>query len=245
MPDITKNSRQKSYIYGRMQPLLLLHGAIGASAQLKPLADSLGRAFKVYTPDFNGHGGRVGTDAPFTMAFFAEDVLQYMAEEGLEKAAIFGYSMGGYVGMYLAKHYPDKVDKLITLATKYHWDEGTAAKEVQMLNPEKIEQKVPAFAESLRKLHEPNDWKQLMGKTADMMLSIGKDNPLKPEDYTTITTPAMLLLGDRDKMVTLDETLAVYKALPNARMGMLPNTPHPVEQVDVAMLSFMVGSFLG
>jgi hypothetical protein len=46
-------------------------------------------------------------------------------------------------------------------------------------------------------------------------------------------------------MVTLDETLAVYKALPNARMGMLPNTPHPVEQVDVALLSFMVGSFLG
>lgn len=228
-----------------MQPLLLLHGAIGASAQLKPLADSLGRAFRVYTPDFTGHGGKAGTDAPFTMALFAEDVLQYMAQEGLGKAAIFGYSMGGYVGMYLAKHYPEKVDKLITLATKYHWDEATAAKEVQMLNPEKIEQKVPAFAESLRKLHEPNDWKQLMGKTAEMMLALGKDNPLKPEDYATITTPAMLLLGDRDKMVTLDETLAVYKALPNARMGMLPNTPHPVEHVDVALLSFMVGSFLG
>ncbi len=228
-----------------MQPLLLLHGAIGASAQLKPLADKLGRAFRVYTPDFTGHGGRAGTDAPFTMALFAEDVLRYMAEAGLEKAAIFGYSMGGYVGMYLAKHHPDKVDKLITLATKYHWDEATAAKEVQMLNPEKIEQKVPAFAESLRKLHEPNDWKQLMGKTADMMLALGKDSPLKPEDYVAITTPAMLLLGDRDKMVTLDETLAVYKALPNARMGMLPNTPHPVEQVDVDLLGFMVGSFIG
>jgi pimeloyl-ACP methyl ester carboxylesterase len=89
-----------------MQPLLLLHGAIGASAQLKPLADHLGRAFKVYTPDFSGHGGRAGTDAPFTMALFAADVLQYMALAGLEKAAIFGYSMGGYVGMYLAKHLP-------------------------------------------------------------------------------------------------------------------------------------------
>ncbi|MCD6012565.1 MAG: alpha/beta hydrolase [Flavipsychrobacter sp.] len=227
-----------------MQPLLLLHGAIGASAQLKSLAEQLSSTFKIHTFDFAGHGGKEGTEAPFSMANFANEVLAFMEQEKLDKVSIFGYSMGGYVGMYLAKHYPDKVEKVVTLATKYHWDETTAAREVQMLNPEKIEQKVPAFAEALKNMHAPNDWKQLMKQTADMMLALGNDNPLKLTDYVSISTPAMILLGDRDKMVTLDETLAVYKALPNAQLGVIPNTPHPIEQVDAELLSVLIKRFL-
>ena len=77
------------------------------------------------------------------------------------------------------------------------------------------------------------------------MLELGQHNPLKPEDYATIATPALVLLGDRDKMVSLDETLAVYRALPNARMGMLPGTPHPIEQVSTGMLAFFIKDFIG
>lgn len=227
-----------------MQPLLLLHGAIGASVQLKPLAERLNADFKIYTFDFAGHGSKPGNNESFSMANFANEVLAFMEQEKLEKVSIFGYSMGGYVGMYLAKNHREKVEKIITLATKYCWDEATAAKEVQMLNPEKIEQKVPAFAEALKKMHMPVDWKQLMKQTAEMIVALGKDSPLKLADYSSITTPAMLLLGDRDKMVTLDETLAVYRALPNARLGVLPGTPHPVEQVDMELLSYFIKQFL-
>ena len=161
----------------------------------------------------------------------------------LSKVSIFGYSMGGYVAMYLAKYHPDKVNKIITLATKFHWDELIAAKEVQMLDPDKIELKLPAFAATLRARHA-NDWKQVLHNTVEMMLAMGADNPLKPADYSSISHPTLLLLGDRDKMVTLEETIAVYKALSNAQMGLLPNTPHPIEQVDTELLSFMVGRFL-
>lgn len=227
-----------------MQPLLLLHGAIGASAQLTPLANKLSAYYNVYSLNFSGHGGAPGNDTPFSMPAFAAEVLAFMAAQGLDKVSVFGYSMGGYVAMYLAKHHPGKVDKIVTLATKYHWDEATAAKEVQMLDPDKIEQKVPAFADAQLKMHLPNDWKALMRKTAAMMLDLGKDNPMKTEDYAAIVAPAMLLLGDRDKMVTLDETLVVYRALPNARMGIMPGTPHPIEQVNTDMLAFFIKDFI-
>jgi hypothetical protein len=46
-------------------------------------------------------------------------------------------------------------------------------------------------------------------------------------------------------MITLDETLAVYKQLPNAQMGMLPNTAHPMEKVNIDMLSFFIQQFIG
>ncbi len=232
-----------------MEPLLLLHGAIGASQQLHPLKDQLSKEFKIYTPDFSGHGGKAFSEESFSMELFATDVLQFMEQEHLDRVSLFGYSMGGYVGMYLAKHYPERINKVITLATKYHWDEAIAAKEIQMLNPEKIEQKLPAFAQTLRERHAPPDsyretWKEVLKMTADMMVALGNDNTLETKDYTSIMNPALLLLGDKDKMVSLEETLAVYKGLPNAQMGMLPGTQHPIEQVDIELLAFMITRFL-
>lgn len=228
-----------------MQSIILLHGAIGTASQFSQLEAALSDGFRVFTFDFPGHGGKDDGSAVFSMEFLADAVLGFMAEQQLEKASIFGYSMGGYVGMYLAKHHPDKIDKVITLATKFHWDEAIAANEVKMLNPDKIEQKLPAFAESLKAMHAPLDWKALLHKTADMLTALGTDNTLKPEDYFSITTPSLLLLGDRDKMVTLDETLTVYKTLPNAKLGVLPGTPHPIDQVDCKLLAFLIKAFVG
>lgn len=228
-----------------MQSLLLLHGAIGAADQLQPLAEVLKKTYDVHVLDFSGHGGREMVSDSFSIQLFAKEVLGYMNDKGLQQVSIFGYSMGGYVALYLAQQAPDRVNKIVTLATKFHWDEATAAKESQMLNAEKIEAKLPAFAEALTQRHAPNDWKQLLQHTIDMLVHMGKDNPLKPEDYTAIHTPVRILLGDRDKMVTLEETVAVYKWLPDAQMGMLPATPHPIEQVNMDVLSFFISEYLG
>src|SRR5690606_9090336 len=140
---------------------------------------------------------------PFSISLFAADVLAYMDELQLQQVTIFGYSMGGYVALYLALQHPERVTKIVTLATKFHWDEATAAKEVQMLHAEKIEQKLPAFAESLKNRHAPNDWKDVLQRTADMLHSMGTQNPLPTEAYAGVQIPVLLLLGDRDKMVSL------------------------------------------
>lgn len=227
-----------------MQTLLLLHGAIGASDQLVKIAESLSDTYNVRTFDFSGHGGKPFPAAGLSIAGFAEEVKQFIDSESLGKVSIFGYSMGGYVAMYLAKHYPGTVGKIITLATKFHWDEDTAAKETKMLNAEKTEEKVPAFAQQLAKRHAPNDWKELFAKTAEMLVGMGKDNPIKLEEYSAIENACMILLGDRDKMITLDETLNVYRTLPNAQMGMLPATQHPIEQANIPYLLFYIRQFI-
>lgn len=227
-----------------MKTILLLHGAIGASDQLATIAEDLSNTYKVYTLDFNGHGGMPFSESPFSIALFANEVLDFMNKEELNNVSIFGYSMGGYVAMYLAKYHPEKIDRIITLATKFHWDAETAAKETKMLNADKIEEKLPAFAAALAKRHSPNEWKEVLGKTAAMLINMGNNNPLKVEDYTNIIHPCMILLGDRDKMITLDETINVYKTLPNAQMGMLPNTQHPIEQVNMSYLLFYIRQFM-
>jgi pimeloyl-ACP methyl ester carboxylesterase len=221
----------------------MLHGAIGASDQLQPLASELKR-FDTITHDFSGHGGKAYSDKPFSIAAFVDEVVAFLDERKIEAVDIFGYSMGGYVGMYLAKHHPSRIKKVITLATKFHWDEPTAAKECQMLDASKIEAKVPAFANALAARHAPNDWKEVLSKTADMLRMLGSDNALNVEDYASIATPSLILLGDRDKMVTLEETVAVFKSLPNGQMGILPDTNHPIEQVNLGALSYLIKQFL-
>jgi pimeloyl-ACP methyl ester carboxylesterase len=152
--------------------------------------------------------------------------------------------MGGYVAMYLAKYHPERVNKIITLATKFNWDENIAANETKMLNADKIAQKLPDFAAALQKRHAPNDWKTVLEKTAAMLIDMGKGNLLKPGDYPEIQHPVLLMLGDRDKMVTLDETVEVYNKLPKAQLAILPNTTHPIEMVNLVRLAYEISSFL-
>lgn len=226
-----------------MQQLLLLHGALGAKEQLADLEHLLLEDFIITRLNFSGHGGMPFTQAKFSIEIFAEEVIHFLDANNLKTVNIFGYSMGGYVGMHLTKHFPDRVNKLATLATKYQWDEVIATKEVSLMNAEKIVQKIPAFAESLSKLHAPNNWKSVMEKTAEMLTAMGKQNPLQAQDYNTIHHQVLLMLGDRDKMVTLDETLSIYKTLPNAQLAVLPNTAHPIEQVNMETLAFELKRF--
>ena len=212
-----------------MKPLLLLHGAIGAKDQLEPLAKALAENYKIYLFNFSGHGGKK-IDNEFSIPDFADEVLQWIRDNQPGRISVFGYSMGGYVAMYLAAHYPAVIDKVVTLATKYHWTKEIAAKEVMMLDPDVIETKVPAFAAQLQVRHQPVPWKLVLEKTASMLLALGRSSPLTTEDYRQIKNEVLLLIGDRDKMVTLEETQTVYQHLPAGQLVVLPATRIPLKR---------------
>jgi len=90
-----------------MQHVLLLHGAIGAKDQLQPLAEKLKNDFTVHSLSFSGHGAET-MPGIFSIETFAQDVLNYLQKNDLKQVSVFGYSMGGYVALYLAKHHPGK-----------------------------------------------------------------------------------------------------------------------------------------
>jgi esterase/lipase len=225
-----------------MKQLLLLHGAIGAKDQLQPLADELKEHFNVHSLNFSGHGGE-SMPEHFSIEIFAKDVLNYLEKNNIQTISIFGYSMGGYVALYLAKHHPSKVEKVFTLATKFLWSPEIAAKETTILDPEKIAEKLPAFAKTLEARHAANDWKTVLTKTAAMMTSLGNKNPLQPDDYESIENQVLVGIGDKDTMVSLEETINVYRKLKNSNLLVLPYTQHPIEKVDVSRLKMEIVSF--
>lgn len=221
------------------QSILLLHGALGSKEQLEPLKASLQTKNTVYSFNFIGHGGDE-IPASLTMNDLVDQLHQYIIGNisSEDELTIFGYSMGGYAALLLASKQICKIDRIITLGTKLNWDTAIAEHEIKMLDPEMIEQKVPAFAKELKQRHHPGDWKLLLKRTAELMVDLGDKQYLNAETFAIIHCPCKLMLGDKDKMVTLDETRNAFNQIKNASLSVLPSTPHPIEKVDLKTLIF-------
>lgn len=223
--------------------LLLLHGALGSAAQLHELATRLSGHFKVHCLGFSGHG-RVPFQERFEIDQFADEVQSYIAGFPDRRFHVFGYSMGGYIALYLERRAPGTFQSIVTLATKFDWNPESSQKEAAMLNPEKILEKIPAFARELMERHGETGWRTLLEKTATMMLSMGNQPPLGPSDLAEIKIPVVLCRGKLDKMVSEEETMAVAKALPNGTFISYPDWPHPLEKCDPDKLSADITGFL-
>jgi pimeloyl-ACP methyl ester carboxylesterase len=222
-----------------MQKILFLHGALGSSANFDKLKELLQGEFEIYTFNFEAHGKRDIPENELSVPRFSDEVLSFLNEASIDKIAVFGYSMGGYVGLYLAKHFPERITKLFTLATKLNWTVDGAAKESAMLNPEIIKEKVPKYAASLENLHGEN-WEKLMHKTAEMMHNLGESPALKSDDFSTIEIPVQIAVGDKDVMVSIEESFEAYRELQNAQFLVLPNMQHPIERVNMDELAHQI-----
>jgi len=227
-----------------MEHLLLLHGAIGSKDQWQPIIPLLEDRFVLHPINFPGHGNTTLPEADFSIPLFVTSVLHYLNEQQIEKASVFGYSMGGYVAISLAKQFPERINRIITLGTKINWNETEAAKEIAKLQPDIIQAKIPAFAEQLSNRHQAAGWKTVLAQTANLIKDLGNNQYLSNTEWSGFSTPTILMLGDKDKMVTLEETVALQKQLPNAQLAVLPDTPHPIEQVNLSLLVFMIKHFL-
>lgn len=219
-----------------MKHILLLHGALGSLEQFDKLQTQLSVNFIVHTFNFSGHGGLKIPKSGFSIELFATDVLNYLDEKNISSINIFGYSMGGYVALHVAAHYPERIKSIFTLATKFDWSEASTSREVKMLNPEMMEKKIPSFVEILQEVHAPTEWKDVVQQTATMMQRLS-ENPLVENDFEKIKIPVRLAVGDRDTMVMINETEKTYRALKLSSLLVLPNTTHPIEKVDVIRLA--------
>jgi pimeloyl-ACP methyl ester carboxylesterase len=172
----------------------------------------------------------------FRIESFADTLIRHLEKEG-EKASVFGYSMGGYVALYAAYKRPDLFEGVMTLATKFHWNEAIADREKAMLNPDEMLKKIPAFVEQLTQRHPHIEWRELLAQTSMMIDALGQAPLLTNEIFGQLHVPVLIGVGDKDQMVSMDETIDTFRKIPNAQCYVLPNTKHPFERVDPILLS--------
>lgn len=102
---------------GSGDPVVLIMGLGGDMQAWALQVPELAKHFRVIAFDNRGAGRSSAPDKPYSIAGMAEDVAALMDHLGIPKAHILGFSMGGYIAQELALKYPDRVNKLILLAT--------------------------------------------------------------------------------------------------------------------------------
>ncbi len=104
-----------SKVFGEGKPLIVLHGLFGMSDNWQTLGKRWAdEGFNVHILDQRNHGQTENT-YEFSYQLMADDLMNYMDENGIESASILGHSMGGKVAMLFATQNPDRVEDLIVV----------------------------------------------------------------------------------------------------------------------------------
>jgi pimeloyl-ACP methyl ester carboxylesterase len=227
-----------------MLPLLCLHGALATHHQFDPLRPHLSEHITLHAFNFEGHGDTPAPHRSLRAEHLVENVIAYLDEHNLTRVNIFGYSLGGYVACMVAKNHPDRVERVITLGTRYLWDEATLERELRMADPATMQAKVPRFVEALAQQHQAVGWEMVVGQTQNLLRANHETNGLTADYLATIAHPVRVMVGDRDSTAGVAESFAAFKALPNGQFEVLPGTPHPLQKVNMTRLAMSIQEFL-
>ncbi len=218
-------------------PLLLLHGALGAADQLRPLAELLEADFAVSVLEFPGHGRTAAPPGSFSMQGFQDAIADRIRRDGLAPARVFGYSMGGFAACRLALEAPERFAGLVTLGTLFRWDTAVAAREAAQLDVATIREKVPRFAARLAERHGAESWEALVERTRDLVLGLGREGGIASDAMGRLAPNLRILVGDRDESVDLAHSQSLALAAPRGSLEVIPFAGHPLERVPLPRLA--------
>ncbi|HRG60218.1 MAG TPA: alpha/beta fold hydrolase [Bacteroidia bacterium] len=221
------------------QNILLIHGALGSSKIFDELKIHLSHKNNVYCIDLLGYGV-YSEEKDVNVTKLCSQIIDYIEMNNLQGINVFGYSMGGYLSLMIALQRPDIFNQIITLGTKFEWSESIANKEAQLVTSFMQLPNEHPFIKLQFGLHGETAFQNCIHVTCNLISEIGKNSYLTNEKLLHLNIPVLLLIGEQDIMVTQNETQAIFKALPNAKLLVLPETKHPLDKVNKLMLANLI-----
>ncbi|MDV3253109.1 alpha/beta hydrolase [Devosia sp. BK] len=232
-------------VSGEGAPIVVLHGAYMNIPAMGGIIPALAKTHTVYALEFQGHGRTEDIDRPVTYPNLASDVAAFMDDVGLQKADIFGYSMGAAAALRLAIDHPEKVDHLITASVSYDMS-GSQPAFLAMIPTMVPEMFVGTPMEDAWKTLAPNP--EGFRPFVERMIALEHEPMAWGEDVKKLTMPVLIIGGDSD-MMTLEHLVSMYrllgggepgdmgKPLSASRLAILPATSHTavIDQVDPLM----------
>lgn len=226
-----------------MNSLVLLHGALGSAEDLNLLAKHpFGAAIRLYPFTFKGHGKK-DMKGRFGIGAFSDELLAFISKENILHPFVFGYSMGGFVALDAALKAKVAFSGIITLGTKFKWSEDFTSKETAKLQPEVLLQKAPDFVSLLKQKHGPA-WESLLSQTAEMMKDLQTTHIPFMHALSAIKIPVAIGRGDKDKMVTEEESRMAQQYIDGADYFELPESSHGFESINHNALAELIIDFM-
>jgi pimeloyl-ACP methyl ester carboxylesterase len=220
--------------YGSGKPLVLIHGGASTHSMWEPVIPLLSQHFRVIIPDSRGHGKTNNPQGELSYRLMATDVVGFVRTLGLAKPLICGYSDGGQIALEIGMGYPGLASALVIGAAWYRMTDTYQDFLRQFgferpgeVNFEYVEKTFPELLEVLKAEHmgsgDPGYWKTLL-KQISLMFWTPLD--YSAADFQKITDPALILMGDRDGTIEVEQAVEMYRLIPHAELAILPNTSH-------------------
>jgi pimeloyl-ACP methyl ester carboxylesterase len=223
--------------------MVIIHGANSAAAEMAPFIEALRPYTRAVAPSLPGHGGRALPDR-MTVADFAADVIAFMDREGIARDVLAGYSFGGSVALYLARHHPQRVSGVVALATKHVFDDTAIAHWTHLVQLERLARPGNPRTAELEKIHAPNDWRDVARENGKLFATLRDNPPLTEADLRAITVPVMVVSSNVDQIVPWGETLLLGKRIPGSHVAMFYGPGHPLRAAPLLAIARAIDGWM-
>jgi pimeloyl-ACP methyl ester carboxylesterase len=235
------------------RPLVLIHGALsGIGTSFGMILPMLAKTRRVIAVELQAHGRTPDIDRPLTVEHFAADVVELLDRLGVERADVFGWSMGASVGLRLGTDHAGRVGRLVLASVSFN-NAGVypgLLDGIQDLQPEHLHGS-EFHDEYLRTAPDPAGWANLVTKMkvldADLL-------QWTPQQIRALAAPTMLVLADSD-IIQPEHAVQMFRLLgggvagdltgmPACRLAILPGTTHTSIPQRADWLAPMIDEFL-
>jgi pimeloyl-ACP methyl ester carboxylesterase len=226
--NIAKIHGHKIYysLWGSGSPLLFLHG--GGDSGEHSFAHQMNifsEHHQMLAPDQVGQGRTPEISGALSYTLMMEDTAELLKKLKLKHVDVIGFSDGGILALMLAVRHPELVRRLVISGVN--------------IAPEGLQ---PDDLEELRATETPKP-KTIDEKLTHLWATSPTDSELNVRLLATIAQPVLVISGDRDA-ITLEHTLKIFHALPDAQLCVLPGTDHGTFSGRYEWLNPIIGDFL-
>jgi pimeloyl-ACP methyl ester carboxylesterase len=214
--------------------VVLLHDFFGTHRTWNALQMQLSRYFLVIAPDLRGHGKSTVESGDLSISAMSGDIKAILDHMGVPRTHLIGCSHGAVIAMHMARTMAERVESIVVTSIP-----DLNEPEVIAYGHQYAASVFPRLEEELDELH--GGLRQ--GYSRDTLLASFveaiEDPPSDHRDAVNkaneITCPVLMLSGDSDPVMSAERALALMRRIPEANLGMLPDTSHLAHQESPAM----------
>ena len=220
---------------GAGAPLVLLHGYPLYHHLWDQVAPLLEDKFELILPDLRGFGASTTVDTPYIMDDYASDIAGLLDHLGIQKTAIVGHSMGGYVALAFARLYPDRLIGLGLVSSQAPADpperkegryksaadvaeNGIGSVVEAMTAKFTADPRLQAIARNMMERQQPAAYIGALKAMAERADSTSL--------LSSFTFPVVIVHGDGDALIPIDRAHEAKAAIAHAKLVELKGVGH-------------------
>lgn len=252
---VVLHGHELSYVDSGSGPVVLfIHGILGSQRQWSHLVDEVDEDHRVVVPDLFGHGDSAKPTGDYSLGAHAATLRDLLDHLGVDRVTLVGHSLGGGIAMQFYYLFPERVDRLVLVAS------GGLGREVNLVlraatlplaeqvlglvASDPVLQRAEAVGRGAQRLGwrpgadigaiwggftslGDRESRRAFLATTRAVIDIGGQSISAHDHLADVTPPPTLIVwGSRDRMIPAWHALSAQRALPECRVELFEGAGH-------------------